>query len=380
MSIQERPLGEVISLATTEERVADDQSYPIAGVYGFGRGLFKRGPIQGRETSYKKLNRLTEGRLVMSRLKAFEGAISLISAEFDGWYLSPEFPTFAIDDTRADSRYLANICAWPEFWERLRAQSKGIGARKERVSAERLLSVNIPLPSPAEQRRIAARLDSAMQKLSLIQKKRDFTEDLHNALRDSVIHKEESSKSTRLGDILSLERIPLEVDPEREYTQIGVRSFGNGIFHRDKLPGRELSKLKYFWIQPDRLIVSNIMAWEGAIAISTEADKDCVGSSRFLSFTPSDNVDLRYLNYYFQSRSGQGIIRNTSTGTVLRNQTLSINKFNNISIPLPTPSRQHQIANFLDESTKMRKLAQTQKPTTSALQQSLLNAAFSGKL
>ena len=134
----------------------------------------------------------------------------------------------------------------------------------------------------------------------------------------------------RLGDELRIERIPVDVDPKLGYVQIGIRSYGKGIFRRDKVPGDELGRLKFFEVRPGRLIVSNIMAWEGAIAVSSADDAGCVGSHRFLSYIPSPKIDIRYLNYYFQSEGGRAAIKGTSTGTVLRNQTLSIKDFENL--------------------------------------------------
>ena len=155
-------------------------------------------------------------------------------------------------------------------------------------------------------------------------------------------------KQTALGSVLKLERIPLEVDPDTEYVQIGIRSFGKGIFHRVPIKGEDLSKLRYFELRPNRLIVSNIMAWEGAIAVSGDAEKDCVGSSRFLSYAPAGEVDLSYINYFFQSEAGRALIRGTSTGTVLRNQTLSIKDFESMEIPLPNLSGQRKVVARLD--------------------------------
>lgn len=177
-----RQLGEILRYAVSEEPVQEGRNYPIAGVYGFGRGLFKRGPIRGDETSYQKLNRLTSGRLVMSRLKAFEGALAIIPPDFDGWYLSPEFPTFDIDTTQADERYLANICSWPALWTRLNSQSKGIGARKVRVSVNRLLSVSVPLPTLEEQRRTANLLDKLQQSKALTTCNNTHLQALNSAL------------------------------------------------------------------------------------------------------------------------------------------------------------------------------------------------------
>ncbi|MFI2225328.1 restriction endonuclease subunit S [Streptomyces fradiae] len=154
----------------------------------------------------------------------------------------------------------------------------------------------------------------------------------------------------QLGDVLTLERIPVDIDPDAEYRQIGIKSFGNGIFHRDPCLGCELSKLKYFQVHPDRLIVSNIMAWEGAIGISTESESGFVGSARFLSYRPTGDVDIRYLNYYFQSSDGISLIRSASTGTVARNQTLSPKNFEKSTVPLPSLDEQRRIADKLDSS------------------------------
>lgn len=155
-------------------------------------------------------------------------------------------------------------------------------------------------------------------------------------------------REVRLGDVLQLERIAVEVGPDAEYRQIGIRSFGNGIFHRDPCLGSELSKLKYFEVKPDRLVVSNIMAWEGAIAVSAEREEGFVGSARFLSYRPIGKVDLRYLNYFFQSDAGKVLIKSVSTGTVTRNQTVSPKNFENAKVPLPDPAEQRRVAEKLD--------------------------------
>lgn len=382
MPLPQRPLGEVIRLENSEELVKDDQTYPIAGVYGFGRGLFKRTPIKGNETSYKKLNRLTSNRLVMSRLKAFEGAISLIPADFDGWYLSPEFPTFAIDTTQADPRYLANICIWPEFWDRLRGQSKGIGARRERVGADRLLSIKIPLPDLDEQCRIAARLDAALAKLDQAGRLRDHRSRLCAALVESMVADalEQETHSVRLGDYLVASRTPVEIDPDQKYQALGMRSFGRGTIRYPPAKGSELSKLRYYKFSSGTLALSNIKAWEGAIAIATEDDTACVASNRFLFYSAIDQrLNIRFLKHYLLSRRGLAQISACSPGSADRNRTLSIKRFEGLKVPLPAREKQKQVASVLDAITKEVRPEKVQEMEV-ALRTSLLNSAFSGEL
>ncbi|MDT8911281.1 restriction endonuclease subunit S [Amycolatopsis sp. PS_44_ISF1] len=149
--------------------------------------------------------------------------------------------------------------------------------------------------------------------------------------------------------MLELERFPINIDPQKTYTLIGMRSFGRGIFHRDKTHGSELGKLNFFEIISGRLIFSNIMAWEGAIGLSNEADRGCIGSNRFLSYRSTESVDLRYLNYFFQSKAGNALVRNASPGSAARNKTLSRENIERLKVPLPDFLDQRRIADKLDE-------------------------------
>lgn len=180
----------------------------------------------------------------------------------------------------------------------------------------------------------------------------------------------------RLGNVLELERIPVEIDPEKEYTQIGIRSFGKGIFHRDPIPGSALGKLRYFKIRPQRLVISNIMAWEGAIALSTEKESECIGSHRFLAYRPIGDVDLSYLNYFFQSDVGLEFIRSASTGTVARNQTLSVKDFEALKIPLPKINEQRRVASKLDSALSQIRAAESLRRTSQNLRSALHDSLF----
>lgn len=146
-------LGEVLALDVEPVIVSPETEYRLAGVYSFGRGLFRRDPLLGARTSYKQLHRLGKGQLVLSKLKAWEGAVAVVGEGFDGFVLSPEFPTFSITGA-LEPEYLSLLCRQSVFWERLRLESRGVGGRRERVHPRRLLEVAIGLPPLADQRRI----------------------------------------------------------------------------------------------------------------------------------------------------------------------------------------------------------------------------------
>ena len=153
------PLGEILELSQDTVAVEPAATYRLAGVYGFGRGLFERPPISGSDTKYPWLHRLHEGQLVYSRLKVWEGAVSVVEAAFDGSFVSPEYPTFNVRSERATRDFVRWLSRWPTFWDQLLGQSQGVGARRERVPVDRLLATTVPLPSLEQQRRIVERMD-----------------------------------------------------------------------------------------------------------------------------------------------------------------------------------------------------------------------------
>jgi type I restriction enzyme S subunit len=141
------------------------KSYPIAGVYSFGRGLLARTPLLGTETTYKVFHRLRKDDFVLSQLKAWEGALARVPETFDGWFLSPQFPTFRAVTERLDIAYLDWYFKQSKVWEQLKDKAQGMGARRDSVSIKKFLSIEIPLPPLEEQRRIVARVEELVGKV-----------------------------------------------------------------------------------------------------------------------------------------------------------------------------------------------------------------------
>src|SRR6266516_6481681 len=95
-------------------------------------------------------------------------------------------------------------------------------------------------------------------------------------------------RRVRVGDIIRLDREFITIDPLASYRVAGVRSFGRGIFYYLPQLGATLGKLRYFELRSGALVLSNIKAWEGAVAVSTDRDAGCVASNRFLTYYPID--------------------------------------------------------------------------------------------
>jgi type I restriction enzyme S subunit len=133
------------------------------------------------------------------------------------------------------------------------------------------------------------------------------------------------------------------------YELIGVYSFGKGIFHREPTIGADLGAYRFSLIKDGDLVLSNIQAWEGAIALAGPQDAGCIGTHRFMTYVPIDErADTSYLRYFFLSERGMDLIRKASPGSIVRNRTLGIKAFESLEVPLPPPDVQRQIALRLD--------------------------------
>lgn len=145
-------LGEVATLDIERVPVRPGEAYRIAGVLNAGQGVFARPAIDGAATNYSALHRLRAGQLVMRKLTAWEGPITTVPREFEGFVVSPEFPTYTLSDD-LDSRFMSLVCQLPSFWDAMRLRSTGTVQRRKRVNPYQLLNVEIDLPPLVEQRR-----------------------------------------------------------------------------------------------------------------------------------------------------------------------------------------------------------------------------------
>ena len=108
-----------------------------------------------------------------------------------------------------------------------------------------------------------------------------------------------------MAEVAPLVRRPVDVQPDRSYPELGVRSFGRGAFHKPALEGMEVGSKKLFRIRNGDLLFNIVFAWEGAVAIAREADNGRVGSHRFLTCLPDpDAATNEFLRFYFLTPEG----------------------------------------------------------------------------
>lgn len=192
--------------------------------------------------------------------------------------------------------------------------------------------------------------------------------------------------STRkIRGLITRVRRPVQVQPDRKYREIGIRSWGNGIFHKDELVGEDLGSKKVHYIRPGDFIINIVFAWEGAVAVASEAEGGMIASHRFPTFRHnSAAVDLDYLLLFFQSERGRALLSLNSPGAAGRNRTIRLGSFVNEEIPLPPLAEQRSIVRRVrEEESHLDRLCSTVETGMRYLAEyrtALISAAVTGQI
>lgn len=366
MKVEWVPLGEVLRLDQHPVDVVPTQTYPSCGVLNRGRGLFDKGVTEGSDTSYTRLFRLSEGQIVYSKLFGWEGAVALVPAEFDGYFVSSEFPTFAPDPDRVAPGFLEHFLKSNQFTEEMARSTNGLGQRRQRVNIDAFLRILVPLPPTSEQDRIAAYLTGLGRTSPALGPSLDPLLEIVIAGAGTGVRR------VPIGELMSSRRQWIDIDAGGVYRAIGVRGFGRGMIFYPEAPAEELSKLRYYPVEPGTLIVSNIKAWEGAVCLAETADAGRIASNRFLQYVPiSDEITTAWVEQYLLSTEGIACMSAASPGSADRNRTLSMAAFEAIEIPVPAPQVQHGIVSI----AKARRRVQAQETIRDRLAAAVLPAA-----
>jgi len=159
------PLGYVLTPVSRPESVDPGKTYRILGAHWYAEGLYIKDVKPGSEIRADRLYRVEKGDFVYNRLFAWKGSFAIATPEHQGCYVSNEFPCFAVNQDRLDTRYLWRYFSRPWVWNQaLSLSSGGTPTSRNRLKEERLLAMNIPLPPLEEQRKIeelAAKIDIA---------------------------------------------------------------------------------------------------------------------------------------------------------------------------------------------------------------------------
>jgi len=160
-------MHELVTLRSPDVVVSQSESYTFAGVYSFGRGVFRKDEVSGMDFEYDRLTRLRTGELTYPKLMAWEGALGIVPHNCDGCYVSPEFPVFSVDESKVLPEILDIHFKSPTVWRDLAAISTGTNLRRRRLNPNAFLGYAFPLPPMGVQEHVKAIANRVAEKRKL---------------------------------------------------------------------------------------------------------------------------------------------------------------------------------------------------------------------
>ena len=263
-------------------------------------------------------------------------------------------------------KFVSYLCQSTSFTDRITAESVGIAYPA--ISETNLRSFKVCVPPLPEQVAIVRFLDHVDRRIRRYVRARRKLIDLlqesrkvlitHAVINTRCLGAIVGTKSTRsqvfpripknwafekVGHLVRRVKRPIAVRPDAEYREIGIRSWGKGIFHKNPVQGAVLGEKSVFRIEPDDFVLNVVFAWEGAVAVASENETGMIASHRFPTFLSVPEVDVDWLLMVFQSEQGRRLMEVNSPGAAGRNKTLRITQFLAEEIPLPPIEEQKAI-------------------------------------
>ena len=381
-------VGEAASPADRSEIVVPGKEYRQLGVRLWGKGAYARESIDGVDTKYKTLNRVASGDIVVSKIWARNGSVSVVQSDLDGCYVSGEFPLYSPESGALlpDWFLLATKCRW--FWHQCDELSRGTSG-KNRIKPSQFLRVKIPLPPLPEQKRIVAKVQSLTSKIDEARELRaDSTASsraLVSAMRAQLFEAQLGGETVPLSSAALLERGKFSHRPRNE-----PRFFGGPHPWIQIAEVEAAEKHITSWtatLNDDGLAISRKFP-QGTILVSIAATIGAVGILNFdccvpdsiVAVTPNPDFSSDYLYHYLC------FIRTNLESIAPQSAQKNINL--RILSPLPVPmvslEEQTATAETLDAfQAQADALADGQSRTDtelSALTPSILDRAFKGQL
>ncbi len=233
-----------------------------------------------------------------------------------------------------------------------------------------------------EQEKIVRYLDKKTSYIDQIVEKKEKQIEL---LREEIIsiaqNEQENGKGElmNIGNLVNLYQDKIKIDDYTEYITLGLYNRGRGIFHKDTLLGKDIGDSDFLKVKPRDLIISGQFAWEGAVALASVHESDCVVSHRY-HLLKDGVIKTEYLLALLMTKFGDHILNESSRGSAGRNRPLNIKILLKEKIRVPSKEAETKIKSLL---IKMNSAQDNIKKSINLLEEyksSLISNVVTGKI
>lgn len=239
-----RPLGEVMRLDIQRTPMQPATTHRLAGVLNAGKGVVAKGRLDGGDTEYTAMNVLHADQVVMRKLTAWEGPITVVPAEFDGFVVSAEFPTFTLGPELMPD-WMRHVCRSPRLWAEMKNRVSGTVQRRKRLNPEQLLQIQLPIPPREVQARIVEILDAVDDQIAALGAEAEALDEVYRGFLLSL--------GTRYGEV--------------KISEVVSRAFAGGTPSRSESQfyGGDIPWLKSGEVENDSIVTASEFITEAGL-------------------------------------------------------------------------------------------------------------------
>ena len=302
-----------------------------------------------REGSPSRAQRLVEhGDIIFQVVRPYQRNNLLCEFDDDDDYVAST--GYAQLRAKGSNRFLYQSIHTDSFVGRVMA--KCTGSNYPAINSSDLADIQLPLPATLpEQQKIAECLSSVDELIAAQARKVDALKTHKKGLMQQLLPREGETqprlrfpefkdagewKRRKISSLLARVVSPVCVESEEMYREIGIRSHGKGIFHKEPVLGKALGDKRVFRVEERAFVLNIVFAWEQAVAVTSMAEKEMVASQRFPMYKPIEresNID--FIKYFFLTNKGKELLGIASPGGAGRNKTLGQKEFEKLELLCP---------------------------------------------
>lgn len=152
-----------------------------------------------------------------------------------------------------------------------------------------------------------------------------------------------------------------KVAPESEYRMAGVKWYGEGVFHRETVIGKEQSANYLYPLKPGCIIYNRLFAWKESFSVVAEEMNGHYVSNEFPLFDINQSIALpKFIYLLFITKKVIGAVNAASIGSAA----ISRNRFKEsdflaFKVPIPPLQIQQKIVGHWEAAQQERAAADT---------------------
>lgn len=371
-------LGEVVTPRKEFITIDDLATYKRCRVQLHAKGIVLRDVVSGAEIKTKKQQVCRARELLVAEIDAKHGGYGIVPDDLEGSLVSSHYFLFTVKDRVVDRGFLGYFLRTPEFRTQVEAQGSTNYAA---IRPAHVLEYEIPLPPLEEQRRIVNYLDTLSTKITQARTLRQQSTQQAEALVVSFHVSEAEGKLVRLGEVLRLDEMEVPVVAGEVYPQVGIRSFGGGLFEKGAIAISDTSYRAFHRLFSGALVLSQVKGWEGALAICPDSLSGWFASPEYRTFRCDElRVNPAYFASVVRTEWFWSQLASATRGVGARRERTRPEQFLNLAIPMPSSAAQCRGKAIFRQLSTAAKHSELIDAELTALQSAALDRAFKGEL